>query len=77
VPRILALDVGTTGLADLSTRTWDEELLGMADALGRPVTTSGIKEAALRGAAIVVLERLGETPASAPPASGSGGSTRW
>ena len=31
----------------------------MADALGRPLTTSGVKEASLRGAAVVVLERLG------------------
>jgi gluconokinase len=38
----------------------------MADALGRPVTTSGVKEASLRGAAVVVLERLGETPSPAP-----------
>jgi gluconokinase len=38
----------------------------MADALGRPLTTSGVKEASLRGAAVVVLERVGETPAPAP-----------
>jgi sugar (pentulose or hexulose) kinase len=38
----------------------------MADSLGRPVTTSGVKEASLRGAAVFVLERLGETPAPAP-----------
>jgi gluconokinase len=34
----------------------------MADGLGRPLTTSGVKEASLRGAAIVALERLGESP---------------
>ena len=38
----------------------------MADALGRPVTTSGVKEASLRGAAVMALERLGATPAPAP-----------
>jgi gluconokinase len=38
----------------------------MADALGRPVTTSGVKEASLRGAAVIALERLGATPAPAP-----------
>jgi gluconokinase len=38
----------------------------MADALGRPVTTSGVKEASLRGAAVVALERLGASPARAP-----------
>jgi gluconokinase len=38
----------------------------MADALGRPVRRSGVHEASLRGAAVVVLERLGETPAPAP-----------
>lgn len=38
----------------------------MADALGRPLTTSGVEEASLRGAAVVTLERLGETPAPPP-----------
>jgi gluconokinase len=38
----------------------------MADALGRAVTTSGVKEASLRGAAVIGLERLGVTPAPAP-----------
>jgi gluconokinase len=38
----------------------------MADALGRRITTSAVPEASLRGAAVVVLERLGETPAPAP-----------
>jgi gluconokinase len=31
----------------------------MADALGRPVTVSGVEEASLRGAAVLALERLG------------------
>jgi gluconokinase len=34
----------------------------MADALGRPLTVSGVEEASLRGAAVVALERLGESP---------------
>lgn len=38
----------------------------MADALGRPLTTSGVKEASLRGAAVIALERLGGSPAPAP-----------
>jgi gluconokinase len=38
----------------------------MADALVRPVSTSGVKEASLRGAAVIALERLGATPAPAP-----------
>ena len=32
----------------------------MADALGKPVTTSGVQEASSRGAALLVLEKLGE-----------------
>ena len=40
----------------------DDWLQIMADALGRPVTTSGVKEASLRGAAVAALERLGEAP---------------
>ena len=38
----------------------------MADALGRPVTLSRVKEASLRGAAVLALERLGERPRDAP-----------
>jgi len=52
-----------TGGALLTDPDWVQI---MADALGRPVTTSGVKEASLRGAAVAVLERLGETPAPAP-----------
>jgi gluconokinase len=44
----------------------DDWLQIMADALGRPVTVSGVKEGSLRGAAVVALERLGESP---PPGS--------
>jgi gluconokinase len=38
----------------------------MADALGRPVTVSGIKEASLRGAAVAALERSGYEVPEAP-----------
>jgi gluconokinase len=40
----------------------DDWLQIMADALGRPVKVSGVKEGSLRGAAVVALERLGEAP---------------
>ena len=56
-------EIVVTGGALLKDPDWVQL---MADALGRPVTTSGVKEASLRGAAVVVLERLGETPAPAP-----------
>lgn len=48
-----------TGGALLKNRDW---LQIMADALGRPVTASAVKEASLRGAAVYALERLGESP---------------
>jgi gluconokinase len=38
----------------------------MADALARPVTLSRVKEASLRGAAVLTLERLGESAGDAP-----------
>jgi gluconokinase len=38
----------------------------MADVLARPLTVSGVGEASLRGAAVVALEHLGETPPPAP-----------
>ncbi len=38
----------------------------MADALGRPIAVSGVREASLRGAAVLTLERLGEKPREAP-----------
>jgi gluconokinase len=56
-------EIVVTGGALLRDPDWVQI---MADALARPVTTSGVKEASLRGAAVVVLERLGETPAPAP-----------
>jgi gluconokinase len=42
----------------------DDWLQIMADALERPITVSGVKEGSLRGAAVVALERLGESPPS-------------
>jgi len=38
----------------------------MADVLVRPITVSGVNEGSLRGAAVIALERLGESPPSAP-----------
>ena len=38
----------------------------MADALGRPVTTSAVQEASLRGAAVLALERIGVAGELAP-----------
>jgi gluconokinase len=40
----------------------DDWLQIMADALGRPITASAVREASLRGAAVVALERLGKSP---------------
>ena len=51
-------EIVATGGALLRDHDW---LQIMADALGRPLTVSGVKEASLRGAAIVALEQLGET----------------
>ena len=51
--------VVATGGALLNDADW---LQITADALGRPLTVSGVEEASLRGAAIVALERLGHTP---------------
>ncbi|MFL6058442.1 MAG: gluconokinase [Rubrobacteraceae bacterium] len=50
-------EVIATGGGLLGSQTWTGI---MADALGRPVKTSGIREASSRGAALLVLERLGE-----------------
>jgi gluconokinase len=52
-------DVVATGGSLLKDDDW---LQIMADGLGRPITTSGVKEASLRGAAVVALERLGDSP---------------
>ncbi|MFN2627467.1 MAG: gluconokinase [Gaiellaceae bacterium] len=55
--------VVATGGALLADPDW---LQIMADCLARPVTVSGVKEASLRGAAVLALERLGETAPDAP-----------
>jgi gluconokinase len=49
-------EVVATGGALLKDRDWVQI---MADALARPVTISRVKEASLRGAAVLTLERLG------------------
>jgi gluconokinase len=56
-------EVVATGAGLLKDRDW---LQIMADALGRPITVSGVKEGSLRGAAVLALERLGESPPAAP-----------
>lgn len=52
-----------TGHALLANPDWIQIL---ADVLGLPVTASAVAEGSLRGAAVVTLERLGETPDPAP-----------
>ena len=49
-------EIVATGGALLKDEDWCQIV---ADALGRPVTASGVKEASLRGAAVLALERLG------------------
>jgi len=56
-------EVVATGGALLNDADW---LQIMADALGRPLTASGVQEASLRGAAVFALERMGESPSPAP-----------
>jgi gluconokinase len=56
-------EVVGTGGALLKDEEWCQIV---ADALGRPLVASGVKEASLRGAAVLALERLGETVADAP-----------
>ena len=56
-------EVVVTGGALLKNDDWVQL---MADALGRTVTTSAVKEASLRGAAVLALEHLGGSPPSAP-----------
>ena len=56
-------EIVATGGALLKDEEWCQIV---ADALGRPITASGVKEASLRGAAVLTLERLGESPAPAP-----------
>jgi gluconokinase len=59
-------EVVATGGALLKDREWVQI---MADALARPVITSGVREGSLRGAAVVTLERLsvGVPPAPLGP----------
>jgi gluconokinase len=56
-------EIVATGGALVHDRDWRQIV---ADALGRPIVTSGVEEASLRGAAVATLERLGETPPPAP-----------
>src|SRR5262249_19608257 len=50
-------EIVATGGALMKDEDWCQIV---ADALGRPITLSGAKEASLRGAAVFALERLGE-----------------
>jgi gluconokinase len=52
-------EIVATGGALLKDADW---LQIMADALGRRLTVSAVREASLRGAAVHALERLGESP---------------
>ncbi len=56
-------DVVATGGALLADPDWIQI---MADALGRPVRVSGVREASLRGAAVCALRRAGHEPGEAP-----------
>jgi gluconokinase len=58
-----ALEVVATGAALLKNPDW---MRIVADSLGRPLQVSGVAEASARGAAVLALERLGETPDPAP-----------
>ena len=58
-----ATEVVATGAALLKNRDWVQIT---ADVLGRPLRVSGVAEASARGAAVLALERLGETPDEAP-----------
>lgn len=57
------VEIMATGGALLKDADW---LQIMADALARPIRVSGVKEASLRGAAALVLERLGQPAPAAP-----------
>ena len=56
-------EIVATGGALLSNRAWMQV---MADALGKPVTASGVEEGSLRGVAVAALERHGYEAAAAP-----------
>ena len=55
-------EIVATGGALRHDREWVQI---MADALARPITPSRVREASLRGAAVLTLERLGERPRDA------------
>jgi gluconokinase len=57
-------EVVATGGALLGDQDW---LQIMADVLERPIAASPVREASLRGAAVVTLERLGASPPAPPP----------
>jgi gluconokinase len=56
-------EVVATGAALLRNPDW---IRIVADVLGRPLRVSSVEEASARGAAVLALERLGETPDPAP-----------
>jgi gluconokinase len=56
-------EIVATGGALLHDRDWVQII---SDALARPITVSRVREASLRGAAVLTLERLGEMPREAP-----------
>jgi gluconokinase len=56
-------EIVVTGGAMRHDRDWVQIV---ADALARPVTVSRVREASLRGAAVLTLERLGERPGEPP-----------
>jgi gluconokinase len=58
-----AREVVATGAALVRNRDWAQIV---ADVLGRPVRMSAVEEASARGAAVLALERLGESPEPAP-----------
>jgi gluconokinase len=58
-------EIVATGAGLLQDDDWVQII---ADALQRPIHVSGVREASLRGAAVLALERLGESPAPAPVA---------
>ena len=60
-----ARDLVATGAALLKNHDW---ISIVADVLGRPLQVSGVEEASARGAAVLALERLGESPDPAPVA---------
>ncbi len=56
-------EIVATGAGLLADPDWMQII---ADALGRPIGVSTVAEGSLRGAAVLALERLGESPAAPP-----------